>query len=100
MGVTAEQVAVALNAPGVPFWRNVGDSLELNIEGNIVEATVVERNDADDEFNQRVWFTIQIDEQYFRRYGRYQSHYGADWDYGETVEVFPETKVITGFYPA
>lgn len=100
MGVTEEQVAVALDAPGVTFWHNVGDSIELNIEGNIVEATAVERDGADDEFTHHVWFTFQIGEQYFRRYGIYRSHCGDDWDDGETLEVFPLTKVIEGFYPA
>lgn len=108
--MTVQAVADALNrphpgyqSPVVDFinWKPEGHEFTLDINGEEVKAVIVENQSINgDDWTQRVWFTFQIGERYFRRYGMYQSHVGEDWEYGQTEEVFPQTRVIEGFFPA
>lgn len=106
--MTVQAVADALNKGGVsgfPYdylnYQPVGHEFILNVGGHNKKCVIVENQSTHtDDWSQRIWFTFQIGDQYFRRYGMYRSHYGEDWDYGETEEVFPKTVTVSGFYPA
>jgi len=103
--ITVQAVADALSADAGKMvdrlnYQPVGHKFTLNVGGHDKKCEIVENHSVDsDDWSQRIWFTFQIGEQYFRRYGVYRSHYGEEWEYGQTEEVFPK-KVMTTVFSA
>lgn len=77
-------------------WHEINsEGFSVVIDGELLEATSVDSTGGMDE-GSNASSTWQIGEQYFRKSGYYQSHYGYDWD-GELEEVHPVQKVVTVF---
>ena len=99
--MNAEDVEKAIEAFGVESisYKYPGAEFELTINGEAHTAKMVDHNDAEDEYSQRVWFVLEVDGRHFIRYGMYRSHWGFEWDYGEFSEVAPVHEVVKVYRP-
>lgn len=96
MKLTAEQVEQAiLDETGNYAWNNLGWDIKnsLVVDGESYEFEVVDTQN-DGEWGYETYVVMRVGNQYFRKSGYYESHYGNDWD-GDFEEVEEAEKKVT-----
>lgn len=106
MSYTAEQVARAIADSGT-YWSDMhgdhddqsGDPdwkaapFDVTIDGEVATVTP-DGYGGGVNAGHNIWVAFKVGDQYFRKTGYHESHYGTDWD-GDVEEVIPRQKTIT-----
>lgn len=96
MSYTAKQVEEAIEATDI-YWGDLHFSNADPFEITLDDETVTVYPDGFGggvNAGPNIWVAFKVGDQYFRKTGYHECHYGTEWD-GDVEEVTPRQKTIT-----